>query len=449
MLNYEIRWKNFRCFKDTGWLEIPPITVLLGANNSGKSSLINPLLLLKQTWQSYDPETSLVTRGEIVDLGTFRELIHSHDLTLDLFFGLRFHTHDLDDELQPLGDYPPGALELSFSSSESPFGCSLKRYKVLDIFKRTYLTRSLLKSGHYSLRGGVFGSMPSSERRALTKTSPVNFLFSATEALDAVRESGGKDAGPAAQFSKELTMYLSVVNNTYRNVTSFLRNLSYIGPLRDRPKRYYERGGEIYRSVGMMGQHAADLLYYRYDEISERLNHWIKLFGLGKKLKYRDLSSKSNLFEILLESERTRFTTNFADAGFGASQLLPLIVQALVAEEETLTIAEQPEIHLNPKLQTLLADLFVEMATTAHRVIIETHSEHLLLRLRVLVAEGKIPADDVAVYFISKTDGESTIRRVSVEADGHIDPQEWPPGFFGETLRESLALANAQALRPK
>jgi predicted ATPase len=110
-----------------------------------------------------------------------------------------------------------------------------------------------------------------------------------------------------------------------------------------------------------------------------------------------------------------------------------------------LTIAEQPEIHLNPRLQYLLADLLVEMANSDHRVIVETHSEHLLLRLRRLVADGKIKHDKVAIYFVEKMDGVSRVRPIDLKGNGHIPPETWPKGFFEESLGESLALAASQS----
>lgn len=138
------------------------------------------------------------------------------------------------------------------------------------------------------------------------------------------------------------------------------------------------------------------------------------------------------------------FETNIANSGFGASQILPLIVQALLSQEEALTIAEQPEIHLNPKLQCVLADLFAFMVKKNQRVIVETHSEHLLLRLRYLVADKKLSNNDVAIYFIEKESGVSKVTPIKMDDDGHIPSDVWPKGFFEESMRESLALASAQ-----
>jgi predicted ATPase len=163
---------------------------------------------------------------------------------------------------------------------------------------------------------------------------------------------------------------------------------------------------------------------------------------MGQELLLKDLSD--DLFEINFKSKFSKSITNIADAGFGTSQVLPLITQAIAAAPDSLTLAEQPEIHLNPRLQCVLADLFVEMAAAKRRVIVETHSEHLLLRLRRLVAMGKISHEDVALYFIERDREQSTIRHVPIQKNGHIKPADWPAGFFGETLRESLALATTQ-----
>lgn len=446
MLNYEIRWRNFRCFRDTGWIEIRPITILLGPNNSGKTSLISPLLLLKQTYESPDPYTPLVTRGRIVDLGSYGDFVFSHDSSLNLSLGLRFHTHDLSEDIEPVGSYPPGAIHLVFSKEDEVSKCRLQKYAAFDLFKRPFLSRNLLKSGDYSVAGTLFKDMPGDERKALVESIPVNFLFTAYDAIDALRERKRPDAGLARKYSDSFTMYLNAVNHINAEVARILRTLSYVGPLRAGPKRYYERGGEIVRSVGIRGENAPDLFHQQYEQISERIDTWIRRFQLGGSIACKDISS--DIYEIQLQSADREFATNIADAGFGASQLFPLVIQALVAPEDTITIAEQPEIHLNPSLQNLLADLFVEMATTGHRVIIETHSEHLLLRLRVLVAKGHISSEDVGVYFLSKDGIQSRIRPVTIQPDGHIDQEEWPAGFFSETLRESLTLAEAQFSQP-
>lgn len=100
--NYEIRWKNYRRFEDTGWVKLKPLTILLGANNGGKSSVVSPLLLLSQTLASTDREVPLLPFGPLIDLGSYKDFVHLHQTERDLFFGLRFHTHGNKAKLKPV-----------------------------------------------------------------------------------------------------------------------------------------------------------------------------------------------------------------------------------------------------------------------------------------------------------------------------------------------------------
>jgi predicted ATPase len=173
------------------------------------------------------------------------------------------------------------------------------------------------------------------------------------------------------------------------------------------------------------------------------MSKWVKRFEFGDRLELHNMSE--DLFCLTFNTKSKHM--NIADSGFGASQVLPLVVQALAAPRNSMTLAEQPEIHLNPRLQVVLADLFAEMANGDHRLVVETHSEHLLLRVRRLVASGVISPAKVAIYFVERRGDESHIREIRVREDGHIDPRLWPAGFFEDALRESLGLATEQATK--
>lgn len=444
--NYQVRWKNYRRFEDTGWISLTPLTILVGANNGGKSSILSPLLLLAQTLESTDSEAPIVPFGPLIDLGNYRDLIHGHDVTRSLFFGLRIHTHEPRPKTKAVGSYAPGGVELTFTSGEQPQQVRLAKYEVTDIFNRPYFSRAAEAKG-FSLSGAISkDGMTADERHALDLAPPMNFLFSPTDVLYELDKKSQQDKEVKPKpFSASFSHYLKAAGFAYTLVRDVFGSFSYVGPLRAKLKRFYRVSAEMPDTVGSQGEYAANLFRQKVKSLKPQIDAWVKAFEFGDELRYKELTD--DLFQLEFVSGKEH--TNIADAGFGASQVLPLIIQAVAAPEDSLTLAEQPEIHLNPRLQCVLADLFAQMATSGHRVVVETHSEHLIVRLRRLVAEGKIASDDVSLYFVEKSGSKSEIRKIPIEKNGNIDSQSWPTGFFDDSLREALALATAQAAAPK
>src|SRR5258708_35331981 len=126
--------------------------------------------------------------------------------------------------------------------------------------------------------------------------------------------------------------------------------------------------------------------------------------------------------------------------GVGVSQVLPIVVMCLLAAPDTTIILEQPELHLNPKVQTRLADFFLSMAMLRKQCLIETHSEYLInrLRLRSALAEGTSVSELLKLYFVEKTGGLTTYRDVRINEYGTI--RDWPKGFFDQNQREIEAI---------
>lgn len=446
--DFEFRWKNYRAFEDTDWIKIRPLTVLIGPNNSGKTSMTSPMLLLDQTMSSRDAITPLLTRGPLIDAGSFKNIVHNHDTTKTLFLGLRYHLHDGKEEkakgkIGKIGTYGPGGLEITLKAGKRFEEIVMQRFALFDVIKRPFLRQDRAADGSYTLKSDAF-KLRHKERNAIHDSMPLNFLFSPSVAIRTLQSQSEKKGEKVSVVppSRGFVMYLNALSAAFGELGEIFRDLAYVGPLRERPRRYYSIAGEMPISVGSRGEHMANLVRRRLPELREHLNSWIRRFEFGKGLTVDNLSDE--FFSLSFVDQESR-PTNIADAGFGASQVLPLIVQALAARKQSLTIAEQPEIHLNPRLQHLLADLFVEMANSDHRVIVETHSEHLLLRLRRLVADGKIDHKKVAIYFVEKTKGVSGVRHISLEGNGNIPYETWPKGFFEDTLSESLALAAAQS----
>ena len=448
---YEVRWKNFKGFKDTGWIKIKPITLLLGSNNAGKTSFIAPFLLMNQTLASRDKTTPLIIKGSMYDGGNIKELSHGFDLKNEIYFGFKYHTHlPTKKKLNRIGTNPPGFFEVDFGiNNMQDRDLIVKKESVYDIYNREFFSLTRNNQSEYELTSGEFKRISKDEKATIGNSAPMNFLFSPNAILSAHRKvvkAVDKNAKSKA-FTADFSKFLQSVAYNYSEVSDIIGSISYLGPIREKPHRYYEVGNENHATVGNKGENTPDLLKRNIGKIQSELNTWVEKFGFGDSVELKELSS--TLLSIIFNDSSSGKYTNIANAGFGASQILPLIIQALLSPKESLTIAEQPEIHLNPKLQCVLADLFAFMAKKDQRVIVESHSEHLLLRLRYLVANKSLSSDDIAIYFVEKEKGVSSIKEIKIETDGHINPVEWPKGFFEDTLRESLALATEQMKNKK
>jgi hypothetical protein len=460
-IGFVVRWQNFRSFQDTGWVRLAPLTLLLGPNSAGKSSFIAPLLLLKQSLYSRTGTNALLTRGEFVDAGVFPDFIHNHDVEAKMLFGVRWHSHPASKATSSVGRYPPGGLRIEFASGADPQTVSLSSYRVEDTYRRTMLSRVRRDDGRYALRMVSPEKTPSGARRAskgdakttqamraaIAEAQPTDFLFRSREIREAglaARRSGDRPSFKTTIDDDRSRVYCSIADHTEWGIRSILENLHYIGPLRDEPKRVYELSGEMPDSVGTRGEFAPEILYrWRADRKRMReVNRWLRRFGFSEELAFSDVGTGG--FSLVLVREGTAVASTFLDTGFGMSQVLPLIVQGLMSEPGDWVLIEQPEIHLNPKLQAALGDLLSNIVKRGVGLVIESHSEHLLLRLRHLMARRDLADDALGLYFVEQGDDRSTVRSVPVEASGFIAAKDWPHGFFEDSLRESMALAQAQ-----
>jgi len=150
---YDIRWKNFRCFKDTDWIELSPITAIIGANASGKTSLIAPLLILKQTIESADSSLALKTQGDMFNAGSFQNLIYSHITTEPLSFSIRHKniTFDKGKRVGAIGTYAPTDIECEFCCGDTEISPILSKFIAKDMYGRIMMERAHLNKGQYSV----------------------------------------------------------------------------------------------------------------------------------------------------------------------------------------------------------------------------------------------------------------------------------------------------------
>lgn len=240
----------------------------------------------------------------------------------------------------------------------------------------------------------------------------------------------------------------SVVAEAGRLLDELLQSLFPMGPYRRPPERLYVFTGTTPQSVGYRGQLLPDLLFRQPDLLHEA-NAWLDRFGIGYRIKIEPVGQRlADLFEVRLTDHRRspHVDVGISDVGFGISQLLPFVVQSLASKRQIITI-EQPEVHVHPRLQADLGDLLIAaiQEPRSHQLIIETHSEHLILRLLRRIREttdGELPEhhpglrpDQLSVIYLER--GQSGARATQLrvnDAGEFID--RWPKGFFAERAAE-------------
>lgn len=254
-----------------------------------------------------------------------------------------------------------------------------------------------------------------------------------------------------------------------------LSSMLYLGPLRQIPPRNYLPLRIPHSSRWANGLAAWDEASYANQEKIDELNGWMGKKGLdtgyqlqsnyfyripvntlknAKKIKniLDELPEQEGKVDLVQESDGLK--VSLCDVGVGISQVFPVIVAAL-EDSSNLTICEQPELHIHPRLQVQLGDLFIKAIQKDKCIIIETHSEHLLLRIMKRMrkyetslenkcdlttqvnSELKVTPADVGVWFLEPYNGRTMVREMALNKHGEF-VKSWPGGFFEEGLQETL-----------
>ena len=356
-------------------IDMAPLTLVFGPNSAGKSSLLSVLPMLAQTAARPDV---LTMSGDLVEGGTFRMAVHRHDIGTPVTLGFGWTS----------ATGVPREAAISFTWDP----------------RRRAAIRSHTRIVDGADEGTISGPRPWGEQPGVALHWRVTDEFWGT--LDRVH---------------------------------------FVGPMRARAERTTMVGQGTEEYVGPAGEEMAAILHGRPDLVDE-VNAWCDRLDLGYHVRMLDPISEEIVitageFAVLaLEDLRhdPPVLVSSRGVGYGIGQLLPIMVQSLLSRGDLILI-EQPEVHLHPRLQAAVGDLFIDtVASGRAQLLVETHSEHLVLRLLRRVREGRLDPADLAILYVDLDDeGSAFVRRLEVDRDGDL-VDGWPGGFFDERLGEVL-----------
>ncbi len=392
-----ISFKNYKAFSEQQTMQLKPITVLIGKNSSGKSSIAKLFTLLENSLMG-DIDEPLLLKNNGVELGVeFDNLFFENNPAgIPLIFKIVYE-NNIEIEiglLKKVDGYGLDVFQWKYKDDTQKFALELTDDGYLDtISKKTY---------NCEFKGFI----------------PTKFIEKNT------------------------------VENLYEKFKIEKIDVDYIGPFRILPERYFYLTGQTqFRDTGVTGENAYAMLgiskLQKDDKLFRSVGKWYKEHFDGWELKVDD-REKAPLIQILLSKNET--DVNLVDVGQGMNQALPLIVRANVTDRpDSMIILEQPELHLHPAAHGDLAELFAKSAKENHQTfIIETHSENILLRLRKLIVENDfgLTKDDVVIYWLEEAELKGQeLKEISIDEDGVLS--DWPHGIFDEGLKEILEMQKA------
>jgi predicted ATPase len=440
---------NFKAWKHIDKMRLAPITALFGTNSSGKSSILQFLLMLKQTADSADRSVVLHLGDEksLVSLGTILDVAFKHSEEPEIAIGIEWEL--------------PKDLEIKDPETQKTTLFKSKQMKLSSLVAANGGGKLTTRSMAYSLGSDTFTLTRKPDKNEYTlSTCPLKFQFKRTQSRAWPLPAPVKFYG----FADEVRTYhqnAGFLSELELEFEKMLRGIYYLGPLRDYPRREYTWAGGDPADMGRRGEYAvAAILAAR--ERGERISrgkgkpkftleqyvaYWLKELKLIDEFRVEEIKKGTNLYRVHVKRSPGSSEVLITDVGFGVSQILPVLVLCYYAPEGSTILFEQPEIHLHPSVQRGLADVFIDAIKVRKvQIIVESHSEDFLRRLQRRVAEAtEINEKEAAIYFCDIENGEGKLTELKLDTYGNF--LEWPKDFFGDPMGDMAAMSEASMQR--
>lgn len=412
-------------------IEVRPLTILAGANSSGKSSIMQPLLLMKQTLEAtYDPG-ALLLYGPNVRFTSATQLFSQ--VTDKFSIQIQINHNKL--------------LKNTFSNSQTIF----------EVLETEIQDRSKsIKFSIDSTRQEIINSLANfySGQWKTILEDPNSLTYQEFEwnvfrvrcflHLECNSEIGIK-VGKEMTTASPVTLYESMSHTKIFNEQ--IQQLIHVPGIRGNPERAYKVTGIGPAFPGTFDNYVASIIHHWQETEDQRLLELgtaLETLGLTWKIESQKINDVQIDLRVgrLPQKSQLEDVVSIADVGFGVSQVLPVLVALLVAEPEQLVYLEQPELHLHPRAQANLAQLLIKAANRGVRVVLETHSDLLLRRIQSLVAEGQISPKIVKLHWFKRNyNGATEISSADLDEAGAFG--DWPEDFSEVALTEESRYLDA------
>lgn len=450
---------NFRCFKSQAF-DFSRINILIGENSSGKSSILKFYLALMQSMA--DPHgLNLKLFGSHVDLANYNEIIYCHDTDNKLSFSFEFgedyrqyffalmlsprritsavQREELNKEMaKSLGNAVNVPTKIKFT-----LDINLERHSsIYTEISNPELGKLVIEHHDYSQEANsddlTIGQYKTccliyEVNGTKYKLDDIDFqeeAFTSIIISPSLREHCEKNLNDPSLFYK--IGFLLVTQNYLKR---FISSIKFVNPIHSAPARFYSERDRSSLYVSMTIENLVTILGDRSlsPKIKERmmtdLNEALRFYGLAEEI---DLVGGGKMPVVELKAKIKGLWSNITDVGYGVSLQLPILFQTIISNGingETILI-EQPEVHLHPKLQANFIETLLKIGPK-NTYYIETHSEHIIRKLQVLVKNKAygLSAKDVSIHYLSREKEKSIVTKHRIDEQGKLNPS-FPTGFF-------------------
>lgn len=403
-----IKVKGFKSFLKESKIDIKPLTILAGSNSSGKSSIFQPILLMKQTLDEiYDPG-ALQLNGPNVKFSNTSQLISKGSEKEEFYV-----------EIENSNEVQIGVTYNKPDRDKAGFEIAQMTYKDNDV----------------NLEISLNSNVEDIEKLSSVFPGPFKEIFESKEFKSKIIRDRCFLDFAVFESSRNTTVFRRSLVGYFETC---IREILHLPGLRGNPERNYPVTAVDFQKSNFPGtfeKYVASIIahwkYTKNEKILGRLIKYLKQLGLANNI----VAKYINDTEISLHVSRYNFSdeaddiVSIADVGLGLSQTLPILVALLVAKKNQIVYIEQPEIHLHPRAQYELAGIFAEAIRNGVKLIIETHSSIFIRAIQTLVVTERIDHDDVKLHWFlrEKKSGFSYINSADLDENGSFG--EWPEDF--------------------